>query len=225
MISIIIPYRNRKHHLRMFLSAIDRHLAKEKISAEILIVEQSGNALFNRGKLCNIGALQAKFNYYVFHDVDMIPGKPCSYEPLQGVTHLAGSASQFRHKMPYATYLGGVTMFDRESFNEVNGFSNKYEGWGAEDDDLYQRCVKAGLKILNKPYRFQSLPHSREKQLVNIQANRKLLSDGTDMLNDGLLQTDYKIISASGNLKPNFEVKHLIADINANIQRTGKSEN
>lgn len=40
--------------------------------------------------------------------------------------------------------FGGVTMFTAEQFIAVNGFSNLYWGWGAEDDDLYLRTVNKG---------------------------------------------------------------------------------
>ena len=31
--------------------------------------------------------------------------------------------------------------FRTEQFHDVNGFSNLFWGWGAEDDDLYNRVV------------------------------------------------------------------------------------
>ena len=30
---------------------------------------------------------------------------------------------------------------------QVNGMSNRYWGWGREDDELYVRLKKAGLKV------------------------------------------------------------------------------
>ena len=36
-------------------------------------------------------------------------------------------------------------MFTREHFQLVNGFSNSFWGWGAEDDNLYQRYVNVSI--------------------------------------------------------------------------------
>jgi hypothetical protein len=70
MIGIFIPYRNRKEHLEILLDKLSKY---ENISIHIL--EQSNNELFNRGKLFNIGANEYldKYDYFIFHDVDLIP--------------------------------------------------------------------------------------------------------------------------------------------------------
>ena len=44
-------------------------------------------------------------------------------------------------RLPYATIFGGVGAFTRDNFEELNGFSNLFFGWGGEDDDLYKRLV------------------------------------------------------------------------------------
>ena len=43
------------------------------------------------------------------------------------------------HRLPYRNLFGGVVAFRKDHFELVNGFSNKYFGWGGEDDDLSQR--------------------------------------------------------------------------------------
>ena len=39
------------------------------------------------------------------------------------------------------TIFGGVAAMKTEHFRLVNGFSNKFFGWGGEDDDLYNRLI------------------------------------------------------------------------------------
>lgn len=42
-------------------------------------------------------------------------------------------------RLPYEDIFGGVSAMTLEQFTKVNGFSNKYWGWGGEDDDMFYR--------------------------------------------------------------------------------------
>lgn len=44
-------------------------------------------------------------------------------------------------RLPYQALFGGVTALSREHFYALNGYSNKYFGWGGEDDDMAARYV------------------------------------------------------------------------------------
>lgn len=44
----------------------------------------------------------------------------------------------FRFKLPYEGLFGGVISILTEQFEEINGMSNVFEGWGGEDDDLFR---------------------------------------------------------------------------------------
>ena len=44
-------------------------------------------------------------------------------------------------RLTYEELIGGVLNIRTEHFLAVNGYSNLYWGWGAEDDDLYYRLV------------------------------------------------------------------------------------
>ena len=90
---ILVPYRDRADHLKVFLD----HYS----DMDILIIEQSVNKSFNRGKLFNVGVMQSpKYDYYVLHDVDMISDKGHDYSYPDMPTHCATNCSQFNYKMP-----------------------------------------------------------------------------------------------------------------------------
>ncbi len=83
-VAIVIPYRDRMHHLKIFINNMHPFLIKQKINYGIYIVDQFGNDLFNRGMLLNIGFIEAiydqknnnpkiDYNCFIFHDVDFIP--------------------------------------------------------------------------------------------------------------------------------------------------------
>ena len=40
---------------------------------------------------------------------------------------------------PYEGIFGGVSAVSAEQFKAVNGYPNRYWGWGGEDDDLSER--------------------------------------------------------------------------------------
>ena len=58
-----------------------------------------------------------------------------------------------------------IFLIYKDDFEKVNGFDEKYEGWGHEDDDLFNRLYKAGF--LSKPIFFDMPPihmwHHHEK--------------------------------------------------------------
>lgn len=123
---------------------------------EFIVAEQDDSDLFNRGLLLNCGFLQAKeqgCNRVCFHDVDLLPLDSQYYpiypeEPLELVKFIEGS----RDSLPY-NYFGGVTLVSCTDFAKVNGYSNRYEGWGFEDDDFLMRCHLAGIGKAYIPYK------------------------------------------------------------------------
>lgn len=180
---LIVPYRNRRQHLGIFT----RHWA-QFMDMPILIVEQ-GEKPFNRAKLLNIGFLESQSDFVIFSDIDMLPLENV-FQPAE-VAHLAGRASQFRYKMPYPTYFGGVCMFSREAFIKCNGFSNNFWGWGSEDDEMYNNVVNNGFEVEFRAGRFKSLAHNpadRSHHPKNILLNLEGRKE-----NDGLSHCDYKV--------------------------------
>jgi hypothetical protein len=151
-IGIVVPFRNRYEQLDIFKERITKYLTEKDIPYELIIVEQDDAKLFNRGMLLNIGftyAEKLKCKYVVFHDIDMLP-VDVDYSYSDTPLHLATDFTDNKREL-FDTYFGGVTMFNVKDFKKINGYSNKYWGWGYEDDDLLLRCVvnDLDLDILN----------------------------------------------------------------------------
>ena len=154
-IGIIVPYRDRFEQLILFKHYITEYLETTDIDYEIIIVNQDDANLFNRGMLLNIGVSYAKklgCNYVVLHDIDMLPvNVDYSYSkiPLHLATNFITKKGE-KCRETFDQYFGGVTMFTIKDFEKINGFSNKYWGWGYEDDDLLLRCEHHHLPLENK---------------------------------------------------------------------------
>lgn len=147
--TIITPYRDRPNQLPIFL----KHMRTYLPGAHLVIVEQADNKPFNRGKLLNVGWLETLPEYAVMHDIDMLP-VDVDYTPTPGVTQLAGSTIQTHG------YLGGVTMFDADTFKRLGGYNNEYFH-RAEDNELMHNCIRLGVHINERFGTYQYLPHER----------------------------------------------------------------
>lgn len=211
MLSIVVPYRNREQHVKQFIQHMKGFLNPRFPEWQIFIIQQADDGKpFNRAKLLNVGSQYADFENLCFHDVDMLPME-AEYSPVTGPTHLATQCSQFGFKMPYSTYFGGVTMIPKKDFVKVNGFSNSYWGWGAEDDDFRKRCTENGLIIQSRICKFHSLEHERK-------VDSKLHSHNVNLLKefslpksrlDGLSSLNFREMKAEKSGK----IHHVIVDI------------
>lgn len=151
-LGIIVPYRGRKDQLKVFTKHITEYL--KDIKFELIVVEQEDSNDFNRGKLLNIGFLKAEAlgcDYVVFHDVDMLPisaDYTYSEKPQHLISDLDLEPGTTRDN--FDEYFGGVTLFPSNIFKRVNGYTNRYYGWGFEDDNLLLRCKEQGVALDRK---------------------------------------------------------------------------
>lgn len=66
----------------------------------------------------------------------------------------------------YKGYTGGVVAIRRTQYEDINGFSNDFWGWGGEDDDLNNRLEYMGYEVLRDFTRgayYYSLDHPEAK--------------------------------------------------------------
>jgi hypothetical protein len=151
-LGIIVPYRDRKSDLSKFSSHMAEYFKDKEIKYDIIVINQDNAKQFNRGMLLNIGYTYAKklgCDYIVFHDVDMLPinvDYSYSKKPLHLATNFVLEEGEKTREI-FDEYFGGVTMFTIEDFEKINGYSNKYWGWGYEDTELLLRCRVNGLDL------------------------------------------------------------------------------
>lgn len=156
---ILIPYRNRDKHLTYFLNHTVLLLQKHIPRLKVIVIEQTQGALFNRGKLLNVGFdfcrtmnedVVLDTDVFFTHDVDINPYESTivslyTMEMLDN--HINGIYTSS------CNTLGGIIQFNANTFQRINGFPNSIWGWGAEDKALQNRAefyeIKVKKNILN----------------------------------------------------------------------------
>ncbi|XP_066990638.1 uncharacterized protein [Macrobrachium rosenbergii] len=199
-VAIIVPYRDRVKHLAMFIYHIHPILQRQQIDYAIYIVEQAGSGKFNRAMLMNVGALESLKQYpydcFIFHDVDLLPEDDRNlYTCPEQPRHMSIAIDTMRYTLPYNDIFGGVSAMTVGQFKTVNGFSNKFWGWGGEDDDMSNRIKFHGYFISRYPAnigRYTMLSHRKDEP--NPRRYQYLYDGKKRFKSDGLNSAKYKAL-------------------------------
>jgi hypothetical protein len=211
-LTIVVPFRDREAHLEQLVPRLKLALCQQAIPFRLLIVEQEGRELFNRGKLLNVGMHYARddSDYYCLHDVDAVPivaNYLCPSQPLRLVNKILCEGSEM-YRTDY--YFSGAVSVRKDQAFAAHGFSNEYRGWGKEDDDFFFRLLLAGyLCFYDSHGLFEDLPNPRHQQVErkspstpsHVKQNRKrrslLLRGLVDPANDGLDTLHYDVLECT----------------------------
>jgi hypothetical protein len=133
-VAIIVPYRDRDIHLRLFLNHMHNFLQKQLVDYAIYVIEEVEGISFNRALLMNIGFKESLKDYnwtcFVFHDVDLVPINDQNlYNCPLWPRHMSVAVSTFNYELQYREIFGGVSALSRQHFELINGYSNIYFGW------------------------------------------------------------------------------------------------
>ncbi|XP_050347572.1 beta-1,4-N-acetylgalactosaminyltransferase bre-4-like [Nymphalis io] len=201
-VAIIVPYRDRQQHLAIFLNHMHPFLMKQQIEYGIFIVEQEGTSDFNRAKLMNVGFVESQkqkpdgWQCFIFHDIDLLPLDSRNlYSCPRQPRHMSASIDKLKFKLPYEDIFGGVSAMTLEQFTKVNGFSNKYWGWGGEDDDMFYRLKKMNYHIARYKMsiaRYAMLDH--KKSAPNPKRYQLLSQTSKTFQKDGLSTLEYELV-------------------------------
>ena len=201
--AIIIPFKDRQEQLKIFVRHYHPILQRQNIHYRIFVIEQNDTSPFNRAKLLNIGFLEAtkydkQFQCYIFHDVDLLlENDKNMYNCDESPQHLCPSVDKFNYELFSDRLFGGATAFKKSDFLKINGYSNKYWGWGCEDDDMYWRLYHTRIKIKRPSIhigRYKMIKHANEKRNGKAILLLKRTERGDNKnKNDGLTTINYVV--------------------------------
>ena len=145
LLLVIVPYRDRPEHLRVFLRDVWGRLRARHRDARmrLIVAEQSADGrLFNRGALLNAAVDYARDldpARILFHDVDLVPcPRLLRLYRTMPLACRAVAYGQRWGRYPGHAYFGGVVGICPELFERCGGFASIW-GWGGEDDALRRR--------------------------------------------------------------------------------------
>ena len=156
--AILIPARNREYHLQQLMFYLPDLLVNQRACFGIYVLDQyNNNTIFNKAKLFNAGIIEAKkdrkWDCFVFHDVDMLSqNETVLYKcDEKKPRHLSVAIDKYNYGFNNIKMVGGVTLMTDWMVEAVNGWSNSFWGWGAEDDNMYYRLQARNLTPLSRP--------------------------------------------------------------------------
>jgi hypothetical protein len=156
-LAILVPYRNRKSYLDIFLREVPRYLERANGISDyvIYVAEQQSQDLFNLALSRNVAARAAlddgASGYFVFHDVDVIPLCGVDYGPRS--FNLAWFLSAGSCKVMVADFV------------RANGYNPDFVGWGDEDVEFYHRLEHVGSAVRE----WHRIPESGQAVIVNLE--------------------------------------------------------
>jgi len=205
---VIVPFRDRFDEVTHFVPQMKDFLDRQLVTYQIFIINQVDGFRFNRASLINSGFLESqkdpdRCDYLALHDVDLVPKNPrIRYDeyPESGPTHLAAPGLHPRYDYP--DFMGGILLLSSAHFKLLNGMSNRYWGWGLEDDEFRARVKDSGLTV-SRP---KGIGTGKSDTFVHYHSPRKRSRDHTKCHNQlehtrlrdretGLHDVQYKLVS------------------------------
>lgn len=138
-IDVIVPYRDRKEELEIFITNFKK-AHDVYFDYRIIICEQKDKDVFNRSFLINYGFHYGESRLKLATDVDLLYKKIC-------LGTLNGDNKHYGINENKLSTGGGSIIFHSESIDKMNGYSTFYKGWGSEDTDLTYRLFFSNISI------------------------------------------------------------------------------
>lgn len=155
-LAVLVPYRDRERYLEVFAREVPAYMERANGIHDyaIYVAEQVSPDLFNVSLSRNVAACAALadggFDYFVFHNVDIIPVAGIDYGP---------------RPFNVAWFLDAGSCKVRVSdFVRANGYNPAFVGWGDEDTEFYHRLESVGSQVRE----WHRIPESRDAVAINL---------------------------------------------------------
>lgn len=233
MLLVNIPYRARGLHtfrktqLYNLINNCKEYFKLNNIEFKIIIIEQNGDELFNRGKLLNIAFLESeklfsKYNVTYMH-INCDYTFNINHTFPKNLLYLDDNFyNLFNVECMKNNSLGGCCLFNSKLFNSINGFPNNFYGWGGEDRHIYYRCLTKNIKIIETKYTNKN--KDKSKNFINDENNDNITDTSknikhlmaskiNDIQTNGLTNCKYKIV-VNGEFDDNTNnIYHFIVNL------------
>ena len=179
-VAVIFPYRdqviqNRSQHLK---DTINYYTKLNLPNIDYYIIEQGNDKKFNRGILINAGHDIIKksglgYQNEVHHDIDVQADNTL-------IKYFYSDNVIACKKAFYDHFFGTMSVMPLNIMDKVNGYSNKFWGWGVEDDNLSRRITSKNIPIYNADpsiTNIKTLPHKNAWELNIVNKDRHIVDD------------------------------------------------
>ena len=162
-LTIVIPFRAQDARRKMLFDWILNRYKSIMPESQIVIADSDPGQPFSRSQSRNVGVDAVKTNYILLADADTIPYRPfieSSIDLLKTGANWVipyGRKGFYVLKKPYSDKLlsqpvdtfttpdffewdfnteswGGLVLMSKSSFVKVNGYDERFKGWGFEDN-------------------------------------------------------------------------------------------
>jgi hypothetical protein len=137
---IVVPYRDRSEHLKVFLEKTPKYFREQNIEFDIIICELEQVGCWNAGLCCNSIIKYEKlqdYEYIFIHHVDIYP--------IDGKWEFPDENESFIKIGDF-----GSCIIKTKDFLKAGGYSNSFWGWGGEDNLLYSDLSRIGISLTDK---------------------------------------------------------------------------
>lgn len=187
-VAIIVPFDKTvmsTDYIGRFYSYMKEYLKGAEY--RIFIVEQTTGA-YNRGRLLNIGfdiSSKAGYIYYIFHNINLLPTERLlrSYVKYRDIISHLANVLKLQKRI---NNLGAVISFSKPVFEQINGYSNMFEGCSGEDEDIEERITASKYYL--------TYPRKGDYQIIGLLNPVKKCGKVISNKSSGLSDLKYSII-------------------------------